>query len=172
MNSRASSQEPMDFSDVKKGGLDFYYETGKSSLPQLIKEAKETLTHLSRIRQNSQDSELERLNLLRRLLTQLESASLNPTIATDKAKGSSSSGADTIPVSVQQAMESLNMKSFDPESMGNALRYLLQQAQSDIGEASKKRSDVDNVALAKLTEIIWESVDAEPKPLTQHGPKW
>ncbi|KAJ5707497.1 hypothetical protein N7488_007298 [Penicillium malachiteum] len=152
--------------------LDFYYETGKTSLPKLIKEGKETLTHLVRIRQNARDSELERLNLLRRLITQLESVCLNPTIATDKAAGSPSPGADTIPVSVQQVMESLGMKSFDSESMANALRYLLQQAQSDIGEASAKRSDADDAAMAKLTQIIWDSVDDEPAPLTQHGGKW
>ncbi|KAJ5621482.1 hypothetical protein N7528_006265 [Penicillium herquei] len=68
--------------------LDFYYETGKTNLPKLIKDGKETLTHLVRIRQNAQDSELERLNLLCRLITQLESVCLNPTIATDKAAGS------------------------------------------------------------------------------------
>ncbi|KAJ6014759.1 hypothetical protein N7540_009350 [Penicillium herquei] len=176
MSSRNTSEEPMDFTVYENTNVEFFQNDGKLSLTQLIKKGQQTLTHLSRIRQNAQNAEIERFNLLRRLLTQLEGISLNPVVATDKAAGSASPDGDAIPVSVRRMMESLNMTSFDSDSMGSALRYLLQQAQSDIREAGTKRSDLDSAALGMLSEIIWESVEDQPKKETplihQYGPKW
>ncbi|KAJ5730486.1 uncharacterized protein N7483_004994 [Penicillium malachiteum] len=167
MDSRHTSQEPMDFTATDYANVEFFPDdNGKLSFAHLIKKTQEALTHLSRIRQNAQNAEIDRFHLLCCLVTQLEGISLNPTLATDKAAGSASPDVDAIPLSVQRVMESLNMTSFDSESMRNALRYLLQQAQSDIREAAAKRSDIDSAALAKLSEIIWESVEEQPKEET------